>query len=129
VSEPCLCGSGRVYDACCGPLIEGKTQAESPEALMRSRYVAFCRVDLRYLAETHDPRTRADFDVAANEAWAREARFTGLEIKSSWQQGERGEVVFRARFELQGRSQIHAERSRFRREGGRWYFVDGRDPT
>ena len=39
----CPCHSGLRYAACCGPLHEGAREADTPEALMRSRYAAFAR--------------------------------------------------------------------------------------
>ena len=33
MSEPCPCGSGRDYSACCGPVIAGKAKAQTAEAL------------------------------------------------------------------------------------------------
>jgi SEC-C motif-containing protein len=35
-------------------------------------------------------------------------------------------VAFTARYRFDGRDEAHREISRFRREGGRWYYVDGR---
>ena len=40
---------------------------------------------------------------------------------------DEGFVEFRAHFERDGRAGIRAERSRFRREAGRWVYVDGED--
>ena len=38
-----------------------------------------------------------------------------------------GVVEFRAHFERHGKPGIRAERSRFRREAGRWVYTDGED--
>jgi SEC-C motif-containing protein len=95
---------------------------------MRSRYSAFVKRDLDYLWRTTDPETRAAFDREANRQWAEQASFTGLEIVSSSEDGDRGTVEFKASFTLGGRARVHHELSSFRREGGQWYFRDGREP-
>ena len=41
LQQPCPCGSGTTYDACCGRLHRGAEQAATPEELMRSRYAAY----------------------------------------------------------------------------------------
>jgi SEC-C motif-containing protein len=129
MSALCLCGSAKEAAQCCEPFLEGKAKPESPEALMRSRYVAFCQVKIDYLRETTHPKKREAFDASDNATWAKQAKFKKLDVQRAWQVGDRGEVVFRATFEIEGRTQVHAERSRFVREDGRWYFVDGSTPT
>lgn len=49
----------------------------------------------------------------------------GLEVKSHRASGDRAEVEFVARYRVGGGSAVRmAERSRFVREGGRWFYVD-----
>lgn len=100
--------------------------APSAEALMRSRYTAFCLKDLDYIWDTTDPETRPHFDRAANREWAEKAEFTRLQILHSTEKGAEGLVEFKAHFNMGGESHVHHEFSVFRREGGRWYFSEGR---
>lgn len=93
---------------------------------MRSRYSAFALKKIDYVHATTDPQTRGKFDRAGNEAWANSAVFTGLEILGSREEGNKGEVEFRAHFRAEGTEHVHHEKSRFRREAGRWYFRDGK---
>ena len=61
--DPCPCGSGSTYDACCGRLHRGPDLAETPEALMRSRYTAYSLGNdfgNAYVFRTWHPRTRPD---------------------------------------------------------------------
>lgn len=102
---------------------------------MRSRYTAYARGEpqgIDWLVTSHDPRTRGRAlreDVAA---WARSARFTGLEVKAVERGGpedREGFVTFVARFEEAGKKQTLSERSRFRRDDeDRWVYVDGTVP-
>ena len=55
-----------------------------------------------------------------------DVRWLGLEVKSHRQVGEdRAEVVFVARYRLAGQAVRLHERSRFVREDGRWFYLDG----
>ena len=127
----CHCGSGREWEACCGPLIAGERAAETAEALMRSRYSAYAVGAVDYLGETLHPEHRADWDREATARWAERSTWLGLEIVATEAGGpddEEGIVEFIARFTERGQPKQHHERSRFRRHGGRWYYVDGEVP-
>lgn len=117
----CVCGSGRAADACCARFHAGEP-APTPEALMRSRYSAFV-LDLReYLLATWHPTTRP----AALPPPEPGLKWLGLEVKrSALQDADRGTVEFVARSKLGGRAHRLHENSRFVRENGRWYYVDG----
>ncbi len=121
--EPaCECGSRRAYATCCGPLHAGVPAADA-EALMRSRYCAYVRRLEAYLLATWDANHRpAVLDLEADET-----RWLGLKIHRHERTGETAAIVeFVARFGLGGgRAQRLHEISRFRREEGRWFYVDG----
>ena len=95
---------------------------------MRSRYKALTRCDMPNLEATHAPETRGVTDRAATEAWARTVTWLGLAITGKAAGGpgdEKGVVSFEARYRDGGQERIHKERSRFRREGDGWLYVDG----
>ncbi len=123
-SPACPCGSGLAFGDCCGPLLDGRRQATTAEALMRSRYSAYTRLDADYLLRTWHPSTRPDTLQLDREP----LHWTGLSVLGSnagATADEQGSVEFVARFEADGRpGQLH-EISRFVREGGRWYYLDG----
>ena len=88
---------------------------------MRSRYTAFVREDARYLAATWHPAQRPQ-DIAFEPG----LKWLGLDVRSHRPIDEtHAEVEFVARSRLAGRAQRLHERSRFVREQGRWYYVDG----
>ena len=89
---------------------------------MRSRYSAFV-LDLRdYLLATWHP----DHRPAAIEPPEPGLRWLGLEVRRAVLSGpDQGEVSFVARSKLGGRAHRLHETSRFVREGGVWYYVDG----
>ena len=128
-STACPCGSGKPYASCCGPLIDGSQPAASPEALMRSRYTAFARQEMPYLASTLHPSQRHDYDEAGASRWARDSDWQGLEIlnvSADPDNSNRGSVEFRAHYTLKGEKHIHHELAEFRRTEGTWYFWDGK---
>ena len=119
----CPCGSGALLAACCGRYLDhfGSTPAPDAERLMRSRYSAFVLQRADYLLATwHADQRPAAVDFDAGAKWL------GLEVRSHRATGEdRAEVEFVARWRVGGRAVRLHERSRFVREGGRWYYVDG----
>lgn len=89
---------------------------------MRSRYSAFV-LDLReYLLATWHPSTRPP----SLEAPPPGLRWLGLEVKRCQPvEDDHATVEFVARSKLGGRAQRLHETSRFVREAGRWFYVDG----
>ena len=49
----CYCCSGATFSACCEPLITRKCEATTAEALMRSRFTAYCLNDYDYILQTY----------------------------------------------------------------------------
>lgn len=122
----CHCGSKLKFEECCQPLISGKKVAETPEALMRSRYSAFCVKDLDYIRKTTDPQAKIDWQ--ANREWAEQSEFTSLEILNTSVEGNKGTVEFKAVYTIKTEPEpvIHHELSKFRKQAGVWYFRDGK---
>ena len=123
-NQPCPCGSGSPYDACCGPLIRNERNADGVEELMRSRYTAFVLGDGDHLFRTWHPRTRPE-EVTLEPG----LEWTGLEVLDVEEAGDdAGIVEFRAHWTWQGRHGLLHERSSFEKRGGRWLYVDGDSP-
>jgi len=121
LSAVCACDSGKPYHACCQPLHAGAA-AVSAEALMRSRYSAFVLGLADYLLASWHASTRPQ-SLELDDG----TRWLGLSIKASRPTGEQSaEVEFVARSRRGGgRAERLHERSRFVREQGRWFYVDG----
>ena len=116
----CPCGGG-AYLRCCGPLHDG-APAASAEKLMRSRYSAYALRRYDYLrASWHGSTLPADLGEENGEA----VKWLGLSVKRHVAEGDHASVEFVARFRVKGRGQRLHEISRFVREDGRWYYVDG----
>lgn len=121
-NEACPCGSGKSYAACCGPLHAGEKPAPTAEALMRSRYAAYVLKLEDYLLATWHASTRpSELDLAADDS-----KWLGLEVRAHQQQdATHATVDFVARYRIAGRGHRLRELSRFVREDGRWYYIDG----
>lgn len=122
-STPCPCGSGRAFGACCGPVLAGERPAPTAEALMRSRYTAFTLRDTAYLLASWHPSTRPQ-DLALDEQPP--PKWLGLDVRAHRPLADtRAEVEFLARCRIGGRARRLREQSRFLREQGRWYYLNG----
>ncbi|MBA4741500.1 MAG: YchJ family protein [Azoarcus sp.] len=122
--EPCPCGRGATLAGCCARLHAGEPAADADaEALMRSRYSAFVLGDATYLLATWHASTRPetlDLDQGERPKWL------GLEVRRAQLASPDTAVVeFIARYRIAGRTHRLHETSRFVREDGRWYYVDG----
>jgi SEC-C motif-containing protein len=112
------------YAACCGRYHAGPQHLLAPtaEALMRSRYSAFVQDRLDYLLATWHGSTRPA-TLAPNP---RGLTWLGLELRHHVvADADHASVEFVARSKLGGRAERLHELSRFVREDGRWFYVDG----
>lgn len=126
--QTCHCGSGLAFEACCGPYISGAAVAPTAEALMRSRYSAYVEIAVDYLGDTLHATSRGDWDRNATQEWAEQGEWLSLDVldvEAGGENDEEGFVEFSARFNDGGVEKVHHERSRFVKEDGRWYYVDG----
>ena len=119
----CDCGSGSSAKKCCLPLLSGDTVASTPEALMRSRFVAYKLDETAYVKNTWHSSTRPD-EINSDKTLA----WTHLEIidaPSVCLESVEAYVEFKAWFIQAGTlGQMH-ERSRFVLENDHWFYIDG----
>ena len=123
-TTPCPCGLPRPYDDCCARYHAGALHLQAPtaEALMRSRYSAFAKALPDYLLATWHTSTRP----STLEPDPPGLHWLGLEVRRHEQQdADHATVEFVARNKLGGRAQRLKETSRFVREAGRWFYVEG----
>jgi SEC-C motif-containing protein len=126
--QPCFCGRTNkkqvvLYGQCCGRYLDDfdTTPAPDAESLMRSRYSAFVLERSAYLQQTwFGPQRPADLNFEPNVKWL------GLEVKSHrMTEPAQAEVEFVARSRLNGVPTRLHEVSRFVKDQGRWFYVDG----
>jgi SEC-C motif domain protein len=117
---PCPCG-GADYATCCGRYHNG-IPAPDAATLMRSRYSAYAlKLEAYLLATWHTDTRPATLDLAADNT-----KWLGLEVKKHFSESaDRATVGFVALYKIGGRAGRLHEVSRFVREEGRWFYVDG----
>ena len=128
-ASSCPCGGadakGRplAYAQCCGRYLDhfGTAPAPDAESLMRSRYSAFVREEADYLLATwHRDHRPPSVEFEDGIKWL------GLDVREHRVlDADQAEVEFIARSRLAGRAHRLHERSRFVREQGRWYYLEG----
>ncbi|MBP6117524.1 MAG: YchJ family protein [Neisseriaceae bacterium] len=128
--QACPCGLAHAYSACCGPYHQGQAVAPTPEALMRSRYSAFVAQDADYLIKTWHPSCGVAQFKTELVADFEHTEWLGLNVVATATDGDAGMVTFAARFHDDRDHSTHLihERSRFVREAGQWYYLDGNQP-
>ncbi len=102
----------------------GDARAQTAEQLMRSRYTAYVLGDEAYLLRTWHASTRpGELKLATAPV-----KWLGLRIvrtESGGPEDRDGVVEFEARYKPHGKAERLHEVSRFVREEGQWYYVDG----
>lgn len=121
IADACPCGRSLPYAACCGRHHAGIPAADA-ESLMRSRYSAYVRGLEDYLLATWHATTRP---AALSLGAGPQPKWLGLVVTAQTETGDTSMVEFVARCRVGGRAQRLHEISRFVREKGRWYYVDG----
>ena len=121
-NNPCPCGSKKSYASCC-ELLHNAEPAPSAEALMRSRYSAFALGLDEYIQRSWHVSTRPPVDSSGDKE---KLQWIGLQIKRHQQSDDNHAIVeFIARYKINGRAFVLHETSRFMRENGHWFYVNG----
>lgn len=125
--SPCPCGSEKQYPDCCEPLLTGQKTANTPEALMRSRYTAFTQKNADYLLSTMTPELQQANDHQDLQDFADEVEsWVKLEIinapaVSSY--ATQANVEFTAYFMYDGQQQRIHENSMFVKQNDQWLYA------
>ncbi len=125
-SAPCPCGLGNPYGSCCGPIHAG-SPAPTAAQLMRSRYSAFTIGDTAYLLRSWHASTRpSELELDESTRWL---RLIVEQTEAGGPFDTAGNVTFTAIGRTPDGRFEQRERSRFVREQGSWFYVDGTDPA
>jgi len=120
----CLCGSNIAYGECCQPFHTAQKIPTTAEALMRSRYTAYALRDGAYLQATWDITKRPESIDFSRETinWL---RLEITETKKGGIKDSKGQVTFKAFYSQDNEEYVMNEISRFTKQGGRWFYLDG----
>jgi SEC-C motif-containing protein len=124
--KKCPCGSQRHYKNCCQPIHRSPDAAKRPAQLMRARYSAYALGLVDFIVATYHPSCQAENDRQEIEQGT-QTQWTKLVVleAENGHHADEGFVSFKAYFEQNGEHYSLQERSRFIRENGRWYYIDG----
>lgn len=130
MSELCPCGSALEYSLCCQCYLSGNECAAEPSLLMRSRYTAFVKRDADYLVKTWHPSCQAGTFRDDIQNGFGQTEWLGLTVFATepGRSPDEGFVSFVARFRENNKNGAIIERSRFLKENGQWYYIDGTRP-
>lgn len=126
----CPCHSQQAYHECCQPIHADHRAAATPEQLMRARYSAHVLGLVDFVVDTYHPSCHADEQRAAI-AESIDSDWLKLDVHSQepGSHPDEGFVTFSAYFAQDGQTLCLTERSRFLREDGVWYYIDGTFPA
>lgn len=127
MSTQCPCDPTKLYQDCCGPLLDGTLHATTPEQLMRSRYTAFTQANVVYLQRTMRGNACKNFNSAATRSWAQQVEWLGLEVLDAPPvptAAQMGEVEFKAHYRAEGKVQTLHERSQFIYRTPHWFYIN-----
>ena len=120
--QPCPCGSGQTFAACCAPLLKREQPAPDAERLMRSRFTAHVVRDYEHLHRTVLETAKEPY-VPDPEAGG--TNWTRLVIHSH-EKGARPDfayVDFTAYFQEGEEEKALHEKAEFQRVDGTWYYT------
>lgn len=98
--------------------------------LLRRLCAAYAIAKVSYILETTHRTTRSHYNATNILQWAQASTWQKLDIISKHAgttSDSQGKVEFKAYYlDDQKRPQIHHEYSSFKKEDGRWFFVEGK---
>ena len=124
----CPCGSELEYKECCEVYHLGSKTPETAEKLMRARYSAFAKNQIKFISESHKPGT-TDFNEKEATDWATSSTWKKLEIVKTEQGQENqtnGVVEFKAHYVDRDKKDIvHHEIATFSKAEDKWFYDEG----
>ncbi|CAE6906826.1 YchJ family protein [Vibrio alginolyticus] len=129
MSSSCPCGSTLTYQQCCEDAHNDHANVKTPEQLMRSRYSAHVLGLVDFVVATYHPSCNAE-EQREGIAQSIDSDWCKLEVIKAGPgcSENEGFVEFNAYFNEDGKRYCLTERSRFVKENGLWYYIDGTFP-
>jgi SEC-C motif-containing protein len=120
--QPCPCGSGQLFEACCEPIHAGTKAAANAEQLMRARFTAHVVHNFKFLHDSY--RATAGKPYVAEEGepamtWTR-LEVHGHEVVAD--HPDKAYVDFSAYGTEEGVEKVLHEKAEFLRINGAWLY-------
>ncbi|MDF2530249.1 MAG: putative motif domain protein [Gammaproteobacteria bacterium] len=93
---------------------------------MRSRYTAYTRANINYIASTQAGEAAEGFNTPEAKQWALAAKWLGLKVLNThlgFEQDTSGTVEFIATFKLHGKIETIHEHSHFHKVNEKWLYT------
>jgi len=119
--QACYCKSGKAFLECCEPYLRVLDVPQTPEALMRSRYSAYCMGDVNYLQATTYDTMWTDEELKFIQDWADHSFWQHLDVLNVLE----NTVEFKAYYIFEKKQHMHHEKSTFLKVNDMWKYVDG----
>jgi uncharacterized protein YchJ len=120
----CPCGSGKIYANCCKKYHDGALP-ENALKLMKARYSAFAKNQLKFLYATLHPNLRPPTYEEYTRGIRNKAHYRRLIIRD-FQDGETdATVTFTAYITADGKDATFTELSEFEKVNGQWLYKRG----
>ncbi|MFA0810096.1 YchJ family protein [Microbulbifer epialgicus] len=116
--QPCPCGSGKKFKACCELYLSDQAYPNAAEPLMRSRYCAYSMGNLAYLRKTWHPDTCPNLNEEDLET-----QWTRLEVIKSKPGLKQSVVEFKAWYTENDQEHVIHEISLFKLYKKRWVYI------
>lgn len=95
--------------------------------LLRARYTAFALGYIDFIVSTHHSRTRHEVKREEIEDWSKNSQWLGLKIvekEAGNEKDQTGTIIFGAKYQSEGETHDHWEKSFFEKENNEWRFLD-----
>ncbi|BDX06758.1 YchJ family protein [Planctobacterium marinum] len=124
--QTCYCCSGRPFDTCCKPLLNGVEHAINAEQLMRSRYSAYKLSKFDYILDTYGEAQKSQLSIEQLRDSAQDTIWIGLDVVGFKPVSEsQAYVEFKAFYKDNNQFfQMH-EISEFEYQQGFWKYTTG----
>ena len=117
-----------LFSQCCARFIVEATVPQHAVELMRSRYSAYVLGVESYLQSTWHPSTRPTGVIIDQQDAIKWIKLVVLQHHQMDNTDNNASVEFIAHYKIQGRAHKLHEISRFVREDGRWFYLNGSFP-
>ena len=119
---PCSCGSGKLFELCCEPILKGTRPAATAEELMRSRFTAHVARDYAHLHRSYAGTASEAYVELPDEP---SIGWTRLEVHhhESNVQPDVSHVEFSAFYVDANHEYVLLEKAEFRRQPGGWIYT------
>ena len=121
INDKCPCGSKLKYKHCCKTYHDGRAP-KTALLLMKSRYSAYALGKAKYIMKTNYNNTDT---IESIDEFSRNTLFKKLEIFEFIDGDDEAFVTFKANLLTNNSESSFTEKSRFIKENGIWFYVDG----